>query len=347
MANRTLLIGLALLVTGGLLACSDFSYYVQSVEGHLEVMSARQPVAKILADPNTEQLLRERLLLTEELLKFADTQLLLDGEGSYRHYVDLKRPFVVWNVVATPPLSLVPETWCFPFAGCVPYRGYFEEQDAQGFARQLIASGLDAEVFGVPAYSTLGWFKDPLLNTFLYGNELELAGLIFHELSHQKIYVKDHSDFNEAFAVVVADKGVERWAAMRNDPALSELQRQVRIRREGFWVLFDATRLRLRSLYASSVPDEQKFVGKAEIFADFKLHYRQLLSGWGVEAQGDWLESDLNNAHFASAATYRKLVPAFESLWLQCGADPERFYHLVDELAQLEKTQRLQRLEGG
>jgi len=303
-------------------------------------MSAARPVDELLSDPQTAPQLKTRLRLVESMLEFAGTELALDNDGSYTAYADIGRPYVVWNVVATPPLSLDPERWCFLFAGCVPYRGYFNQQDAIDFSRTLEQKGLDVAVSGVPAYSTLGWFDDPLLNTFLFEDELNLADLIFHELAHQRLYLKDDSDFNEAFAVVAADHGVQLWAAARDDNTLLQVRQKRKLRESSFFDQFERTRARLETLYAGPLPDAQKLASKKQVLEDFKAQYRALLADWGVAEGGVWLERDLNNARFASATTYRKLVPAFEALWRQNGEDPGGFYLAAEKLSHLPLAER-------
>jgi len=344
--HRRIGLVLVLALFAGGAACSDLGYYLQSARGQLRVVAARQPVEELLRDPQTPAPLRERMVLAKDLLAFASNELHLEAHGSYRHYIDLKRPYVVWNVVATPRLSLAAKTWCFPFAGCVPYRGYFDEDDARDFAAGLAAKDLDVDVYGVTAYSTLGWFDDPLMNTFLFEQRGQLAELLFHELAHQKVYVKDHTAFNEAFAVVVAEKGAARWLDTAGSPDELQRWRLVRKRREQFDALFDSTRARLLEAYAAHSPDEEKLRTKEAIFEGFREGYGRLLASWGEEKRGGWLDRGLNNARFAASLTYRELVPSFERLWEQSDGDPVRFYQGVQALADLPKDERMARLTG-
>jgi len=338
-------LGLGCLLLLGMLSCTHLSYYAQSIRGHLKVISATRPVDELISAPDTPLQVRERLQFVQTLLEFARSELALENQGSYTSYADIGRPYVVWNVVATPSLSLTPQTWCFWFAGCVPYRGYFHEQDAIEFAQDLRRQGLDVAISGVPAYSTLGWFDDPLLNTFLFEHKQRLAGLIFHELAHQTLYVKDASDFNEAFATVVSQQGIQLWTAAQGDPGLVEASHVARARETGFFALFDQTRHQLEEIYASTNPDALKLERKHRVIEGFKSDYRALLESWGGEAGGVWLEEGLNNARFAAASTYRKLVPAFETLWRQCAGNPETFYRAAEKLSQLPVDERQKSLE--
>jgi len=344
MSRRALIFSGLLLVLGCSSACTDIGYYLQSVRGHFELMSARQPVADLLTDLETGTELRARLELARSLVRYAHAELGLNSGGSYDHYADLGRSYVVWNVVATPALSLVPKTWCFPFAGCVPYRGYFQEQAAREFAEGLIEEGLDVDTYGVVAYSTLGWFEDPLLNTFLYQPDLEVAALIFHELAHRRLYVTDHAEFNEAFASFVADVGVERWAAASGRVELTQRLQISRDRRTEFARLFDRTRQQLEELYAGEGSEDAKLSAKSEIFLAFRTDYRAMLARYGLDATGPWLDPGLNNARFASALTYRKLLPAFASLWREARQDPAAFFQAAEELGELPKPERIRRL---
>lgn len=216
---RASVLAAAVLPLLGLTGCASLGYYWQSVSGHLEVMRAARSVDEWLADPKTDALLQQRLLLARQLREFAVTQLHLPDGASYRRYADIKRPYVVWNLVAAPELSLNPRAWCFPVAGCVAYRGYFREADARAFAETQRAAGLEVYVYGVPAYSTLGkmdWAGgDPLLSSFLHQGESELARLLFHEMAHQVVYVKDDTSFNESFATAVERIGLRQWQGRR------------------------------------------------------------------------------------------------------------------------------------
>jgi predicted aminopeptidase len=334
---------LALLIAGvvGLLGgCSSLGYYAQSVGGHLAVMRAAEPVDAVLARAETPAAVRARLTHALSARAFASAQLGLPDNASYTRYADLKRSHVVWNVVATPDLSFTPRTWCFPVAGCVSYRGYYDKADADAFAAQLRAEGLDVNVAGVPAYSTLGYFDDPLLNTFIGWPEAEVARLIFHELAHQVAYAKDDTTFNESFAVAVEQEGLRRWLADK-PAAMRDAQTQYAKRRAGFLALLQQTRRDLEGVYQSAASDIEKRERKAALFAQMKREYADLKAGWGGFAGYDgFFAQSLNNAHLAAVSAYTEKVPAFEALLTQSNNDLPRFYAEVKRLAALSKAER-------
>lgn len=324
--------------------CAQVGYYQQSVAGHLDLMSRARPVAEWLADPATPQPLRERLALSQRMRDFAVAELALPDNRSYRSYADLQRPAAVWNVVAAPELSLQLKTWCFPVVGCVGYRGYYDRADADATAQQLRAEGWEVMVYGVPAYSTLGkldWLGgDPLLNTFLRQPEGELARLIFHELSHQVVYVPDDTMFNESYATAVERLGGALWLDRSTAQAREEYQRHDQRRRQ-FRELTLRVRQDLDAIYRSAEPDDAKRRLKAGRMARLADEYRQLKADeWGGFAGYDgWFER-ANNAAFGVQAAYFDLVPGFERLFEQNGRDFARFHAAVRQLADLPKAQR-------
>ena len=362
---RSVALGLVALAAGLTLgACSNLAYYGQSVGGHLRLMAAAQPVEQLLLDAQTPAPLRERLALSQRMRDFASAQLLLPDNASYRRYADLKRRAVVWNVVATPALSLRPVQWCFWVAGCVSYRGYFAEADAHAFAGDLRAQGLDAQVFAVPAYSTLGWLNwaggDPLLNTFLYYPEGELARLLFHELAHQVTYASDDSAFNESFATFVEREGAARWLLQSSDRARADHAAHAR-RRAEFRGLLRETRRELLALYgesARSLDDEPDLAdgrpatavdparlrAKQEILQRFRQRHAVLRSGWGGYAGYDLWVEQAGNPLFVTDDLYESLVPGFAALFEREARDWQRFYDAVRALQTLPRAERRQRL---
>lgn len=339
-----LLVGLTLLALG---ACSDLGYYRQAASGQWQILSRRQDISKLLADPATPKKLRGRLQTALSIRDFASQDLSLPDNGSYRCYADLGRPCVVWNVVAAPPFSLTPRRWCFPIAGCVPYRGYYDEAAARKFAAGLASGGDDVYVYGVTAYSTLGWFDDPVLNTFIDKPDYVLAGMIFHELAHQEVYVKGDADFNEAFAMTVQLAGVERWLADHGSADERAAYARAQARQEEFLALVRATRGQLQALYDRPGPAPQMLQAKAEILAGMRQQYAALKQSWGGYAGYDrWFAAPLNNARFVAVATYRHLVPAFTRLLAQYHGDFGQFYGAVQALAELPAQERRQRLEA-
>jgi len=297
--------------------CETLTYYGQAVGGHLALMGKAQPIAELPADPG----LRERLALALRIREFASRELKLPDNGSYRRYADLERPYAVWNVVATPEFSLAPLQSCFPVAGCVAYRGYYDRADAERYAAGLRAAGNDVLVAGVPAYSTLGWFDDPLLSTFIDYREDDLARLIFHELAHQKLYVKDDSTFNESFAVVVEREGLRRWLAAQGkkpEPARAETSPIAPVKAQ------------LEALYRLKLaPEEMRERKRAAL---------EPLRPWMASRRG-FEGQEPSNALIASFATYTDLVPALEKLLVEANGDLPRFYDLARKLASEQSTQ--------
>lgn len=329
-----LLAGAAILI---LSSCSnELGYYAQCVQGHVGILAKRQPIDKVLADPATAPELKEKLALVLRIRDFASRELLLPDNDSYRCYADLKRPEVVWNVVATPEFSLRPRQWCFPVAGCVTYRGYYSRDGARSLAENLRAQGEDVHLYGVDAYSTLGWFDDPVLNTFINKPEAHLAALIFHELAHQKVYIKGDSAFNEAFAEAVAQEGVTRWLRHAGRPdELAGWQESLR-RDEQFVGLLQEARSRLEALYAEMSDAGEKRAGKERIFHEMGLTYLRLKASWGGHTGYDrWFATPLNNARIASVGTYRRQLPAFQVLLQREGGDLAAFYRAVTAIGEL------------
>jgi predicted aminopeptidase len=307
-----------------LAGCETLAYYAQAVQGQLSLLSRAQPVERLLADPATPAPLRERLALARSIRDYAARELALPDNASYRGYADLGRPYAVWNVVAAPEFSLDPLQSCFPVAGCVTYRGFFAQADAERHAERLRAEGYDVFVYGVAAYSTLGRFDDPLLSTFIHTPDAELARLIFHELAHQVVYVKDDAPFNESFAVAVEREGVRRWLAATGRGAELAGFLESRRRGEALIALLEDARKRLRALYAARLaPEAMRERKRLEMEA---LGAR--LKGYPRLAGGA-----PNNALLASFAAYTRLVPGFERLLAEEKGDLPRFYERVRALA--------------
>jgi predicted aminopeptidase len=316
-------------------------YYWQSVTGHLDVMRRAQPVDALIADPATDPALRERLGRARDIRAYASRELGLPDNRSYTAYAALGRPFVIWNVFATPELSLKLERWCFPVAGCVAYRGYYAREDAEAFAARLRERGLEAHVGGVPAYSTLGWFADPLLSTFLHYPEGELARLIFHELAHQLLYVSGDTPFNESFATAVEEAGVERWLAARGDREVERAYREHARRRAEFVALLRRHKDLLQAVYASPLDDAGKRAGKARTLEALRDEYARLKASWGGFAGYDrFFAQGVSNPQLAAVGAYNDLLPAFRALLAREGGDLPRFYAAVRELAARPKDER-------
>jgi predicted aminopeptidase len=337
-AARQLAAACFALLLGG---CANVSYYWQSVSGQMDIWRRERRVEEVMADTATPDALKRKLATVTRIREFASRDLGLPENRSYRNYADLERPFAVWNVLAAPEFSTEPLRWCFLFAGCVSYRGYFDREEAERFAAGLAEQGHDVYVGGVPAYSTLGWFADPVLSTFIHFPETELARLVFHELAHQVVYVKDDTAFNESFAVVVEQEGMRRWLARAGDTGGREsYERQKGIRAE-FVGLVRKHRARLEALYRSRLAPEAMSARKREILGDLNSEYRSAKARWGGYAGYDaWIARGPNNAQIASVALYTQRVPAFEALLRREGGDLARFYGATKELAALPKEQR-------
>ena len=324
------------------------AYYAQSLRGHIDLMQRARPLEDWLADTATPAALRQRLQQARQMRDFAVRELGLPDNASYRRYADLGRGAVVWNVVAAPELSLTLKTWCYPLMGCVGYRGYFDRADADAEARRQRQAGLEALVYGVPAYSTLGWTNwlggDPLLNTFVGGSEAALARLIFHELAHQVAYAADDTTFNESYATAVERLGLARWLATSGRADEDPFARQ---RMADFRALTGAARQTLQALYASDLPDAQKRQRKAAVMAALQADYRALKAAghgpWaglnGFSGFDAWFDR-VNNAALALQAAYDGLVPDFERLFERNGRDFGRFHAEVRRLARLPRAER-------
>ena len=343
-----LLLAAVLLSLGG---CTTASYYAQSIGGHFDLMAKRQDVGTLVEDDATPPNLKRKLERAKAIRTFAVEELALPDNGSYRSYVDVGRPYVTWNVVATPALSLEPRTWCFPVVGCVAYRGYFEEADARDYGDELAAEDMDVAIVGARAYSTLGWFDDPILNTILFDAEYRFAGTLFHELAHERLFVAGDSSFNESYAVAVEREGVRRWLAQNAGARMHQAYDLERARREEFLALGLSTREKLEALYASTMDDADKLREKTRLFEELRNGYARLKATWnGYSGYDRWFEEDLNNAKLALLATYNVHVPAFERLLAAHHGDMSRFHEAVEALSKLPKEERdreLERLAAG
>lgn len=341
------------LALASLAACSALEgpgYLWQSIDGHLTLMWRARPIAEVLDDPATDEALRRKLLLVREARVFASSDLGLPDNGSYKRYSAIDRPFVVWNVFAAPPLSVELHQWCFPVAGCVGYRGYYDRENAERFAAKLAEAGFDTHVAGVPAYSTLGWFDDPMPSSVLRLPDEEIVRLIFHELAHQVVYVPGDTTFNESFATAVQEVGLERWLGHRQaidgDPRPAAAWAEQRRRREGFIDLVRRTRDRLDALYRSDATDAEKLAAKAEVLDGMRAEYQALRREWGGFPGYDaWFARPLGNAHLASIGAYTDLLPGFRRLFARAGGDLDAFYAEVRRLAELPVNARHEALD--
>jgi len=325
-SRKLLTIPLLLALASMLSGCGSL-YLLQAVRGQAQILVDRRPIKAVVADPRTPASVRDTLTDVSAARDFATRTLGLPDNRSYRLYADIGRPYVVWNVVATPEFSLRPKVWCFPVVGCVSYRGYFRQKSAQAYAGQLRAAGYDTVVGGVPAYSTLGHFDDPVLNTMLpYGRD-QLAAIIFHELAHQLLYLPGDSAFNEAFASTVAETGLARWLTLRGRPGDIERFHRSEARAREYSDLLSQARLDLVRLYASKMPPPQMRAAKQARLAALGDAIRAAEKRLGAPSgYGPWLAKGLNNAQLASVATYENCMPGFRRLLAQQDGDLQRFY---------------------
>lgn len=323
--------------------CSSVGYFAQLAEGQWDLLRARVPVAQVMADPDRDAGLRERLRRSQQARTFASELLHLPDNGSYRQYADLGRPFVVWNVFATPEFSLAPQVHCFPVAGCVAYRGYYSQGGARGEAAVRKLEGLDVYIGGVEAYSTLGWFDDPILSSMVGWGDERLATLIFHELAHQRVYVKNDTAFNESFATFVEQQGSRQWRATRGLPPFDQ---HVARQRDQFTRLVLDTRERLKDLYAQPLAPTDMRAAKAGEFERMRREYQQLRdTQWNGDRRFDpWVYSPMNNAKLLPFGLYDQWVPAFAELFRQAEGDWQAFYSQVERLGRLPIGQRKQAL---
>lgn len=326
--NKLFKFGLIVTLSLLLMSCETVGYYSQSVVGHSKLMLARQPIDKAINKVSEKD--KPFLVLTKSLRQYAVDELGLPANNSYLSYVDLKRQHPVWSVVAVPEFSIHPEVWCYPVIGCASYRGYFSEKAANRYAAKMQKKGLETLVGGVTAYSTLGWFNDPLIPTMFRYGEIPLAEVIFHELAHQQLYVNGNSAFNEAFATVVGEHGTLQWLRMNRPDQVAAYQERMQVRND-FSELIKSIKLELKKVYQLDITELDKRQRKQAVFSQLKQDYDVLKAErWQGKAwYGGWFKRPINNARLAAFATYRDLVPQFEALLAACENDFPRFYQTV------------------
>ena len=338
---------LAAMLAGPLAGCGNVAYYAQAVGGHFEVMRAVRPIGDVIGDPASDPVLRKQLEGVQAIREFASRELGLPDNNSYRSHADIGRPYVVWNVFAAPEFSLQPKSWCMLMVGCVSYRGYYAREDAERLAADLRAEGYDTHVGGVAAYSTLGWFDDPVLNTFMSRGTLEVARIVFHELAHQVVFVKDDTPFNESFAAAVENEGVRRWTADSASSGQRAAFEAQRARKAAFAGLMQDYRKKFQTLYATEDTSDQLRHAKAGLIEALRRDYAGLKAALGGHAGYDkLLGAEFNNATLVSFSVYSEWVPAFEALLTQENHDLPRFYRRVAALAALDKEARCRALAG-
>jgi len=329
------IIGIVMLVS--LTGCSSVSYYSQSVVGHSKLMLARQPVAQVIETASPR--LKEQLELSVQLKGFAEQVLDLPNNGSYTQYVALEREFPVWNVVAVPEFSVQAKQWCYPVVGCASYRGYFKHRAAEKFAKKMRDKGYETTVGGATAYSTLGWFSDPILPSMLRYGDTDFAETLFHELAHQRLYVNGDSNFNEAFATVVGEEGAKLWLTQTRPKALAEYLRRRQAVRD-FNALVAGLKDRLSRGYQSAVSPTEMRAAKQRVFEQFSKEYQRLKHDrWLGKGWFDrWFDTPLSNARIAAFSPYYELVPELTLLLEKCGSEFDQFYRVLSDAEKIDGT---------
>lgn len=328
-------------------ACANFSYYAQAVSGHFSVVHRSQPIDSVLANNEIDPKVKSALVKVTQIREFASRELKLPDNLSYTRYADLGRSFVVWNVFSAPEFSLKLKEWCFLQVGCVSYRGFFSQIQAERYAEELRREGYDVHVSGVRAYSTLGWFADPVLNTFIGYPEMNLARLVFHELAHQVIFVPGDTMFNESFATAVEQEGIQRWFAS-NGSALQQSELQARLIRESVFIdLIAKYRRQLQELFRSDRSDGEKRSHKQQIIEGLRVEFLQLKAMRPEFASYEqWFMQPLNNALLATVSVYTQLVSAFRAILVQHDHDMEKFFVAVKKLGKMPKDERHRLLQS-
>ncbi|MDX1562207.1 MAG: aminopeptidase [Gammaproteobacteria bacterium] len=330
-------------VAGSLIAACALPYYTQAVGGQLGLMRQRVPIDEAIADPATSIETRTQLERVGELRRFAVAELALPDNDSYTSFVDLHRDYVVWNVVAAAEFSLDPVTWCFPIAGCVAYRGYFDRAKAEAFEQKLADDGYDTYSGGAAAYSTLGYFDDPVLSTMLRRGDVQVAATLFHELAHQRVYIKDDTELSESFATAVEQYAVERWLESRGDTESLLRYRDALERRRAFASLVAAQRERLQAIYSRPLEPDRMRAEKHAAFEQMRRDYAALKDRWNGAADYDgWFAGDLNNAVLVAITSYQRWVPGLR--WRLEAVGPDAFYTEIEALAELAADERERRL---
>ena len=324
--------------------CESWKFYSQASLGQIDILSRSEDITRLLAGQQTPKLIRLKLEKILEIRAFASEKLNLPVGDNFSEYVSIDGRHVLWNVYASPRYSLSPLSWCFPFAGCVTYRGYFDEIDARQYARGLEEKGFDTYVGGVRAYSTLGWFDDVVLSTVLQQSEEELAALIFHELAHQVVYIPGDTQFNEGFATTVEQEGLQLWLAEKNSASSSVIlsrAKEAAERRTDFVSLILETREILREVYESGMEKEKMEERKRIIQKELRIKYQSMKEGWGgYSGYDNWFSDGLNNAQISTVASYNNFVPGFKSIFIQENGEFLNFYERIDELSKNSKADR-------
>ena len=354
--RKSLFCGLVLLLTFTWVGCENLRYYNQAINGQYQILTSKRSINKVLADDKTPAEVKQKLRFIVDIRNYAQKNLNLPVNGQYQQYADVHRRFVVWNVYAADEFSLEPKSWTFPIVGKATYRGYFSEKAARGYGEKLKKEGYDVHVSGIEAYSTVGWFRDPILNTFIHNSEIDLAETLFHELAHQTAFAKGDTDFNEAFATAVAEEGLRRWMMSTTNAQAEAGFRASLQRKDAFIHLVINGRRQLENLYQKqasastqvasltmvpAITTDMKRQRKQEIIAGLRDDYAKVKAAWGGNPEYDnWFSKPINNAKLNTVATYYELVPRFNRLLEKCNGDLPKFYAEVRKMAKLSKEER-------
>ena len=325
--------------------CATLNYYAQSMQGQFELMHKQQKISALLDDNTVPDSLRNKLHTVLELRDFSINRLGLPENDSYFSYADIGRDYVIWNIFANPEFSLEPLNWCYLIIGCLSYRGYFSKTEAEKHETQLKQQGYDTYLGGVAAYSTLGWFDDPVLNSMLRWNESYLASVMFHELAHQQLYVKNDTELNESYADAVAHIGVTKWLQQKADKKYLLEYLQAQEQENVFVELINRYKLRLNKLYQSIDEDQIKQQRKKAILEEMKNEFFELSKDWIKNPYKNWFSSDINNAKLAAVITYRKYLSAFLEIYEKLNNDLPRFYSFSRSLSKCKPMKRKDILE--
>jgi len=359
--RKSLFCGLVLVLTFTWVGCENLRYYNQAINGQYQILTSKRSIDKLIKDSETPAGLKQKLQRVVDIRRYAQKELKLPVDGQYLQYADLHRRFVVWNVYAAEEFSLEPKSWTFPIVGKATYRGYFSEKAARDYAEKLKKQGYDVHIGGIEAYSTVGWFHDPVLNTFINNSEVDLAETLFHELAHQTAFAKGDTDFNEALATAIAEEGLRRWILTTASPQAAAEYRAGLERKDQFIRLVMNTRRQLENLYQQSTATHTQLASlsagpvragdkrqrKQLIIEGLKEEYQKLKTeNWGGNAEYDhWFSKPINNAKLNTVATYYELVPAFNKLLDKCKGDLPLFYRELHKIARLPKADRQATLE--
>ena len=333
---RKLKICAVLLASLAVMGCETMHFYGQAVWGQLKLLHARVPVSKLQGSEKLDPEIRARLTLAQDILSFAETRLGLEQDGRYTSYVQLERDHVVWNVFAAAPYSLAGKQWCYPLVGCAPYRGYFSQADALDAANDYVEQGFETYVGGVPAYSTLGWFEDPLLSTFILWPEADLANLLMHEIAHNRIWVVNDTTFNESFAEFVGNQGARAWLDQRNQKAVWESWLS---EREG-WRAFRRFVVQAKAYLGQIYEIKDQPRAKNLALTELQVCYGHNRANLGDGRFDKLMQNSFNNAFLVSIGTYTDWIPGFQAVYFQAQGDWPAFYAAVDELAAMGEAQR-------